>query len=267
MVSGLASGKRRKGCRGRAGAPDPPEARRRRGLGAWHRPSAIFPRMLYLFALVVVFGGVAVALSFGIAWASTPEGKGRLGEFVVELELSRLPASYRAFHDVTLIHGDTTAQIDHVVVHTSGIFVIETKNYSGEIFPGSEKWIQRLEGREYPFHSPIVQNSKHVQVLAEFLNLSPAVFVPLVVFTTRCRFPGGLPDGVYMHDQVMEAIYADTGSRLNNAQTYRAAVLVGRHGVTTEDKRRQHLERLRAAGGAAGRVVGGRRWRSRHKTS
>ena len=62
--------------------------------------------------------------------------KGAAGEAKVALGslLSLPPSKYTRFNDVTLPLPGGTAQIDHVFVSRFGVFVIETKNWSGWIF-------------------------------------------------------------------------------------------------------------------------------------
>lgn len=63
--------------------------------------------------------------------------KGARGEEAVARALDRLPAGWHVFHGVALDDAPLStgggADIDHVVVAPHAIFVIETKNWSGEI--------------------------------------------------------------------------------------------------------------------------------------
>jgi hypothetical protein len=84
-----------------------------------------------------------------------------------------------------------TAQIDHVVVSKYGIFVIETKNYSGWIFgnENSKNWTQVIYKTKNQFYNPILQNKGHVKALQELLADYPDVkYIPIVVFTLNANF-------------------------------------------------------------------------------
>ncbi len=63
--------------------------------------------------------------------------KGARGEEAVARALDRLPADWHVFHGVAFDHTPLSsgggADIDHVVVAPQAIFVIETKNWSGEV--------------------------------------------------------------------------------------------------------------------------------------
>ena len=56
-----------------------------------------------------------------------------------------------------------TVQIDHIVVSVYGIFIIETKNYSGKIYGYEESkgWSVYLGGQKYPMQNPLRQNHSH----------------------------------------------------------------------------------------------------------
>ncbi len=87
-----------------------------------------------------------------------------------------------------------TTQIDHILVAQTGIFVIETKHYSGWIFghPGDAQWVQVIYKKKSRFQNPIRQNYGHVKALQNLLGLSPDSFVPLVVFTGNAEFKSDL---------------------------------------------------------------------------
>ncbi len=79
-----------------------------------------------------------------------------------------------------------TSQIDHVVVSPFGIFVIETKNYTGFVSgaENGENWKEafRTTGGN-TFRNPIKQNWGHIYALSEYLNYDKRVFRPIIVFS------------------------------------------------------------------------------------
>lgn len=86
-------------------------------------------------------------------------------------------------------NGQTT-EVDVIMVHRSGVYVFESKNYSGWIF-GSEQqkfWTQNLpNGRrshKERFFNPIMQNKLHIRCLEQQIGKAP--FFSFVVFSERC---------------------------------------------------------------------------------
>jgi len=107
---------------------------------------------------------------------------------------------WHLLNHVTLPLEGGTTQIDHVLVSRFGIFIIETKHYTGWIF-GDEKskqWTQTIWARKYKFQNPLHQNYKHVKAAQSLLDfLSPEQVVGLVVFTGEAEFMTNQPKGVY----------------------------------------------------------------------
>lgn len=102
--------------------------------------------------------------------------KGDIGELAVAVMLKDLDEEkYRIIHNIKLKNtgGSTsTTQIDHIVISTYGIFVIETKGYKGKIY-GKEKsrtWSQYLSNQKNNFMNPIFQNYAHIRAIEDILN-------------------------------------------------------------------------------------------------
>lgn len=135
-------------------------------------------RFWYLWVLVIV---VAILDLF------MPRIKGFFGEKSVSFFLSRLNENkYMVINDIMLQVGSKTTQIDHVVVSSYGVFVIETKNYKGKIIGNEfdEYWKQKNYKPEKSMYNPIRQNYGHIQALKKILGDFPDVnYIPIVVFT------------------------------------------------------------------------------------
>lgn len=110
---------------------------------------------------------------------------GKIGENRVAVILERLSSKYYIFNDVYLLINGKTVQIDHLVISVYGIFVIETKNYSGWIYgnDSSEYWIENKYGKKYQFYNPLKQNYSHIICLKKLLGFEDKYFIPIVVFS------------------------------------------------------------------------------------
>ncbi|MBQ1235563.1 MAG: NERD domain-containing protein [Oscillospiraceae bacterium] len=115
----------------------------------------------------------------------TPSQKGARGELKVSGILHNLPENYYVIDDLTIPTRYSTTQIDHVVVSVYGIFVIETKNYSGWIFGANntKKWKQTFRTESNYFYNPIKQNWAHIYALSELLKIDRRCFRPVVAFS------------------------------------------------------------------------------------
>ncbi len=88
-------------------------------------------------------------------------------------------------------NGETT-EIDVLLINSNGIYVFESKNYSGWIF-GDEKaknWTQVLpkgRGRSHKeqFFNPIIQNKVHIKWLRSLIGEEVPVY-SIIAFSERC---------------------------------------------------------------------------------
>ncbi len=98
-----------------------------------------------------------------------------------------------SIHNYQVAINDTTMQVDHIVINSCGLFVIETKNYSGTIYGSEESlhWTQYLANGnlENKFYNPIKQNFTHIFNLADILETTELPIYNLVVFVQNnsCR--------------------------------------------------------------------------------
>lgn len=121
----------------------------------------------------------------------SPEDKGKAGESIVAATLKQLPSEdYVIINDILLDIGTTTSQIDHIVVSVYGIFVIETKHYAGSIYgnAASKEWSQYVNGKQYKFYNPLMQNQGHCYALSKvFTNKLLNYIIPITVFSKNCN--------------------------------------------------------------------------------
>lgn len=119
------------------------------------------------------------------------ENTGQFGEFATEFALTNnnLRGELVVFKNVYVPTKEKTSEIDLLMIHEKGIFVFESKNYSGWIFGSAEQlnWTQSLQGGEKnKFYNPIRQNRTHIKVLAEFLEKPVSEFTSYILFSERC---------------------------------------------------------------------------------
>lgn len=93
-----------------------------------------------------------------------------------------------------------SCQIDHVYINRNGIWVIETKNYSGSIY-GTEaqrEWTQVLAyGKtKHQFYNPVKQNATHIYHLTKYLKVNH-IFHNVVVFLSDANLANVHSENVY----------------------------------------------------------------------
>lgn len=119
------------------------------------------------------------------------ENLGQFGEFSTEFALTNdnLDGELVVLKNVYVPYRDKTSEIDLLMIHEKGIFVFESKNYSGWIFGNASQlnWTQSLQnGEKHHFYNPIRQNQTHIKALSEYLNMPISSFTSYIVFSERC---------------------------------------------------------------------------------
>ena len=88
-----------------------------------------------------------------------------------------------------------TTEIDILLIHPKGLFVLESKNYSGWIF-GNDRhktWTQTLpkgwhgDVHKERFYNPVLQNASHIEHLMHHITKNIPVW-SIVVFSDACEF-------------------------------------------------------------------------------
>ena len=111
--------------------------------------------------------------------------RGNKGEEKVISTLKKIKVEHYVFNNVTFISekSEMTHQIDHILVHPHGVFVIETKNYYGEIIANTNEgyWKKIIKDKEEIIRDPLKQNKSHVRIVKRILKnvdvISVVVFV------------------------------------------------------------------------------------------
>lgn len=97
------------------------------------------------------------------------------------------------FNDIRVKHDEETAQIDHLVLHTYGMFIIESKSVSGEIqiLPDGQFIRHFGHGRKEGMPSPVAQAQRQADLLRRLLQANKA--------SIRDRAILGLLQGGFTH--------------------------------------------------------------------
>lgn len=111
-------------------------------------------------------------------------------------------------------------EIDIIYINSSGIYVIESKNYSGVIVGGDgySQWEQRLRGNnnKYRFYNPVRQNEGHIKHLQNLLyNVNKDAFHSLIVFSDHCKLEVHSYADVINRRELKEFIFSKLKSQPN----------------------------------------------------
>lgn len=110
--------------------------------------------------------------------------RGQKGEEKVISTLKKIKEKHYLLNDVTFINNksDMSHQIDHILIHPHGVFVIETKNYYGQIKVNTlrNEWTICIKGLFKRIANPLLQNKSHAITLFRTLKGKYDI-IPVVV--------------------------------------------------------------------------------------
>lgn len=154
---------------------------------------------LLLIAYVVVFE--PTKKKFKLSGYSAASGKsllavfgnkGDYGEYLTFRILERTEEYHKILTNVYVPREDgTTTEIDLVMIAESGVYVFESKNYSGWIFGNNRQkdWVQTLpKGHKNYFYNPVWQNDGHIKALRGIVKFDhPKLYKSYIIFSERCE--------------------------------------------------------------------------------
>lgn len=117
---------------------------------------------------------------------------GGYGEYLTEymFQGGNIDGYFKTLHNIYIPYRGRTSEIDVLLIHETGLYVIESKNYSGWIFGSAEQsqWTQVLnKNNKNRFYNPIKQNKTHINALSDFLELDKSLMRSYIVFSERCE--------------------------------------------------------------------------------
>lgn len=118
------------------------------------------------------------------------DDKGAYGEYLTFNILKNIDGKILTNLYLPKLKGGTT-EVDLVFINSKGIFVIESKNYSGRIYGSSNSkfWMQILKNNQRnKFYNPIFQNRIHINAIKNILkDVNENDIYSIVVFSERCN--------------------------------------------------------------------------------
>lgn len=158
----------------------------------------LMPLVIVLMTLTIIllpsylkFRDTTYEKASGNGFFETFSSKGNWGEFKIYANLEKLKIKK---HLMTNLYIPTekghTTEVDMIMINQRGIFVFESKNYSGWIFGAENRkqWMQTFKnGVKNQFFNPIWQNKGHAKALMSVSGLEKEVFYySYIVFGDDC---------------------------------------------------------------------------------
>lgn len=186
---------------------------------------------------------------------------GSRGEFNIYQQLSFIEKKGGRFlFNVYLPYEDGTTEIDAMLLFSSGLYVFESKNYSGWIF-GTAKdryWTQTLPtGKGHTAHkerflNPLFQNALHIRQLKAFCGTEELPCFSVVVFSDGCTLKSKIdakPPEYVCHAEDLSDVVIDihhkTDVHLSEEQLQTLYDRLYPLSQCTEEEKQAHIERIK----------------------
>ena len=199
--------------------------------------------MLY-WAIVIIIAVVAGALR-------VPFVKGFIGETIVKIILgknSEKAGKEKFVINNFLIQLETgkTSQTDHILINQNGVFVIETKNYSGRIYGDDvrKEWTQVLSNGNIKnkFYSPVKQNATHVYHIKQLLPPETPIYSVVVFVKGNTEFIKS--DHVYNLFELMHLIKEKSDTPLSTESIKALYNILSQHDKSDEITNEEHIQNI-----------------------
>ncbi len=138
-----------------------------------------------------------------------------------------------------------TTQIDHVVVSSFGVFVIETKNYKGWIMgdEDAEYWTQIIYKHKEKLYNPIRQNYEHIQALKAYLKDFPSVpYISIVAFTTKADLKVKAASEVIYTVNILKSIRKYTIESISDDMREKIFTMLSSINIKGKEERKRHIQ-------------------------
>lgn len=192
-----------------------------------------------------------------------PARIGELGEHKIIIQLDQLPKECQHLNDLLIPNPKSRSgysQVDHLVISPSGLFVIETKNYNGEIKGARTDKYWNVSNR-FKMYNPLMQNYGHIKALELLLSdFNNVKYISMISFTMRCRFSidpelrkiGSDELIVYdvelsefIHRKITRLKVEQTSPRFTNEEVISIKNIIAKTNITDPLIRAQHIEKVK----------------------
>lgn len=170
------------------------------------------------------------------------EFKGHEGEKITARYLEKINGYKHIMNNVIINDNGKTRQIDHIAITENGIFIIETKNFSGQIYGReySNEWKVYLGKNEYAFQNPIRQNFAHTEKVKKLLQDKNKTIYSVVVFARTGKLKAEVSREKVMYMDELKEYIESKIKVLNNQEIDEIYKILNDTKVTNEEYLENH---------------------------
>lgn len=216
---------------------------------------------LIAFALLLLpkylrFRGSNYQAASGNNFINTVFDRGNFGEFLTFSYLEKLGENHKLMTNLYIPKDDgMTTEIDLIMISHTGIYVFESKNYSGWIFgdENNKNWTQTLKNKQKnKFFNPVWQNKGHIDALKSVLGLEGKFFKSYIIFSERSVLKKisltSLDVKVIKRNALLKTIKIDLGNslrQLTDQQINDIYFTLSKYTLADFQTRKDHIEAIK----------------------
>ena len=202
--------------------------------------------------------------------------KGYAGEHELSMQLEKVSGFKQTLYNVLIPAGkDSTTEIDALMIHETGIYVFENKNYSGavgcfyknqynkrilgNVNPVEPKWnVVYSSGKKTQMNNPILQNEKHLYFIKRFLsgfNIGSQRLFSYITFNDNAKVKGAPVEFKFSHEGCMlmsknlaEDLNAKIGQRGRILTPQKIKAIIAKlepYAHVSDQARQEHIDRVK----------------------
>lgn len=164
---------------------------------------------------------------------------------------------FRILRNVYLPNLVGTTEIDIILIHATGVYVIESKNYQGWIFGNlkDSKWTQALnKNTKERFPNPVLQNNGHIQTMLSTVgNLVPERYCYSVIVFGKYADLKRVPEtnsklmilNSYSLENVLPIKFMNTSKVFNEDKIEKIYESLLQYTNVTEQEKQAHIDRIK----------------------
>ena len=201
--------------------------------------------MPFLIVIAIIIG---ILIAFLQKEYNSPNNKGKRGEAIVSTYIDEtIPDEQYVINNLYLRDQEgKTCQIDHIVINKNGVFVIETKNYSGRIYgqENQQYWTQVLNyGKEkHKLYNPLKQNATHIYMLRKMTGTKLPIKSIVVFIKGNIKYIDSA--NVYTLGEMKAEINRPQGANVTPEEMKRLYNKIIGIRNTEENSEQEHIEKI-----------------------
>ncbi len=190
-----------------------------------------------------------------IPYKNLNKNTGTQGEYLTYKQMQPTLGYKKFIFNAYLTTDNGTTEIDIIMIHTSGIYVIESKNFHGIILgkQSEQNWTQCLSKKHtYTFYNPIKQNQRHIEALkAHIPVLNDELYKSIIVFSPRADLSGIENDSkakvINRYDTLItiNQLEKETPYKLKPEHINKIYDILLKFTYTTDEQRTAHIQQIK----------------------